>query len=443
MDAMPNTASQSTLDQGAGEAAKNRMHSMVAATGGSLIEWFDFYIYTFMAIYFSPSFFPNGDPTAQLVGAAGIFAAGFLARPVGGWFFGWMGDAIGRKQSMIVSSYVMCIGSFMVAMVPTYETLGVFAPVLLLIARLAQGFSVGGSYGSVATYITEVAQKGRRGYYASWQYVTILGAQLLAITLVYVLQNIMDVEVIRAWGWRIPFFIGAFGAVAVAYMRRNVTETGGEGSKESKKGAGTISVLGQHRKSVALVLMFTAGGSLYFYTFTTYLQKIFVNSAGMDPKTVSVLVFSILAVTTALQPVFGAMSDRFGRKNFMIAFGVLATAGAVPLLHAMSSATSVAEAFMYGMMATLIACFYTSISGVLKAELFPSNVRTLGVSLPYAVANAVFGGSAEYVALQLKSLGMESAFFYYVAAFAGIALIGALWMPDTRKAVSLEAASAG
>jgi len=226
-------------------------------------------------------------------------------------------------------------------------------------------------------------------------------------------------------------------------MRRNVTETGGEGSKESKKGAGTIGVLGQHRKSVALVLMFTVGGSLYFYTFTTYLQKIFVNSAGMDPKTVSVLVFAILLVTTVLQPVFGAMSDRFGRKNFMIAFGALATVGAVPLLHAMSTATSVGEAFMYGMTATLIACFYTSISGVLKAELFPSNVRTLGVSLPYAVANAVFGGSAEYVALQLKSLGMESAFFYYVAAFAGVAFIGALWMPDSRKTSAMEAAPAG
>ena len=420
--------------------ARKRMVSMLAATGGSLIEWFDFYIYTFMAIYFSPSFFPNGDRTTQLLAAAGIFAAGFLARPVGGWFFGWMADTIGRKRSMIVSVNFMCLGAFMCAFVPTYNTIGVFAPALLLLARLLQGFSVGGGYGSVATYITEVATPGRRGFYASWQYVTILGAQLMSILLLYGLQNVLTVPELRAWGWRIPFAVGAVLAVTVAYLRQKVTETASEGALESK-GAGTLSVLAKHRKSVALVLMFTTGGSLYFYTFTTYLQKLFVNSAGMNPKTVSALMAFILIIVMALQPVFGALSDRFGRKNFMIAFGFLGTVGAVPLLSAISKVTSVTEAFALGLTATLIACFYTSISGVLKAELFPMQVRTLGVSLPYAVANALFGGSAEYVALQLKSWGVETTFFWYVAGMAAIAFIGALWMPDTRKAGYIEGAS--
>jgi MFS family permease len=435
---------QSKFDQGPGGVAQigstRRVHSMIAATSGSLIEWFDFYIYTFMAIYFSPSFFPNGDQTSQLVGAAGIFAAGFLARPVGGWFFGRMADRTGRKRSMTISSYLMCFGSFMVALVPTHASLGVLAPILLLLARLLQGFSIGGSYGSVATYITEVATAGRRGFYASWQYVTILGAQLLAMLLVYGLQNVLPVADIRAWGWRIPFVVGAVGAVTVAYLRRNVVESAVEGSLASK-GAGTLAVLGKHRKAVALVLMFTTGGSVYFYTFSTYLQKLFVNSAGMDAKTVSVLVAAVLSITMALQPVFGAISDWAGRKNFMIIFGALALVGAVPLLRAMSGATSAAEAFLLAMTATTIGCFYTSISGVLKAELFPTGVRTLGVSLPYAVANALFGGSAEYVALQLKSWGVASAFFWYVAALAGVALVGALWMPDMRKTRSLEGAS--
>jgi MFS family permease len=431
---------QSPSDGLASMTARKRIVSMLAATGGSLIEWFDFYIYTFMAIYFSPAFFPSGDPTTQLLAAAGIFAAGFLARPVGGWFFGWMADTIGRKRSMIISVNFMCIGAFMCAFVPTYETIGVAAPLLLLFARLLQGFSVGGGYGSVATYITEAAAPGRRGFYASWQYVTILGAQLMSILLLYILQSTMEVADLKAWGWRIPFVIGAVLAVIVAYLRRKVTETASTGALKSK-GAGTIGVLAKHRKAVILVLMFTSGGSLYFYTFTTYLQKLFVNSAGMDPKKVSVLMAFILTVMMVLQPVFGAMSDRFGRKKFMIAFGFLAMVATVPLLSAMSKASSVTEAIVLGLTAVLIACFYTSISGVLKAELFPTEVRTLGVSLPYAVANALFGGSAEYVALQLKSWGVESTFFWYVAGMAALTFIGGLWMPDMRKASHLDGSS--
>lgn len=413
--------------------ARGRTVSMLAATGGSLVEWFDFYIYTFLAIYFSPSFFPSGDKTTQLLAAAGIFAAGFLARPVGGWFFGWMADTIGRKRSMIVSVNFMCIGAFMCAFVPTYETIGIAAPLLLLLARLLQGFSVGGGYGSVATYITEAATPGRRGFYASWQYVTILGAQLMSILLLYILQSTMDVADLKAWGWRIPFTIGAVLAVIVAVLRRKVTETASKGAMETK-GAGTIGVLASHRKAVMLVLMFTAGGSLYFYTFTTYLQKMFVNSAGMDPKTVSVLMAGIIGVMTVLQPVFGALSDRFGRKTFMIAFGVLATVATVPVLSAISHVTSTTEGFLLGVSAVTIASFYTSISGVLKAELFPTEIRTLGVGLPYAIANAVFGGSAEYVGLQLKAWGVESDFYWYVAGMSAIVLIGAFWMPDMRKA---------
>ena len=435
-----NTASHDTGEenrvQGDGLAsmtARKRMVSMIAATGGSLIEWFDFYIYTFMSIYFSPSFFPSGDKTTQLLASAGIFAAGFLARPVGGWFFGWMADTVGRKQSMIVSVNFMCIGAFMCAFVPGYETIGVAAPLLLLLARLLQGFSVGGGYGSVATYITEAASPGRRGFYASWQYVTILGAQLMSILLLYILQSTMDLADLKAWGWRIPFVIGAVLAVVVAYLRRKVTETASSGALKSK-GAGTIGSLAIHRKAVILVLIFTAGGSLYFYTFTTYLQKLFVNTAGMDPKQVSVLMAGIITVMTVLQPIFGALSDRFGRKSFMIAFGILATVATVPVLTAISHVSSVTEAFLLGVIPVTIASFYTSISGVLKAELFPTEVRTLGVGLPYAVSNAIFGGSAEYVGLKFKAEGIETAFFWYVACMAAIVLVAAFWMPDMRKA---------
>ena len=417
---------------------RRRIIAIVGASSGNLVEWYDFYAYAFTSIYFASAFFPSGDATSQLLATAGIFAVGFFMRPLGGWLFGWIADTHGRRISMIISVLMMCAGSLMIAIMPTYVTIGAWAPVLLLIARLTQGLSVGGEYGTAATYMSEVASKGNRGFYSSFQYVTLIGGQLLALLVLAVLQMLLTTEELKAWGWRIPFVIGAMAAIVAMYLRRSLAETASEEAMHSKEAGSVVNLLRRHPRAVLIVLAFTMGGSLYFYTFTTYMQKYLVNTAHMDPKVVTFVMTVVLIVFMFLQPVFGILSDRIGRRNNMILFSGLGALGAVPLLVALGSVADPYAAFLLILLALAIASFYTSISGVVKAELFPTQVRALGVGLTYAVANAMFGGTAEYVALWLKSAGQEQWFAWYVAGMVAIGLAASLIMPDTRKYGYLE-----
>src|SRR3954466_12658522 len=322
----------------------SRIKAIVAASSGNLVEWFDFYAYAFTSIYFASAFFPSGDQTSQLLATAGIFAVGFFMRPLGGWLFGWIADAHGRKNSMVLSVLLMCAGSLMIGILPTYQTIGAAAPALLLFARMAQGLSVGGEYGTAATYMSEVAGKGNRGFYSSFQYVTLIGGQLLALLVLVVIQAFLSVDEIKAWGWRIPFFIGAITAVVAMYLRRSLQETASAEEMHSKE-AGSLSGLLAHKRAVLLVLAFTMGGSLYFYTFTTYMQKYLVNTAHMDAKIVSWVMTAVLVFYMLLQPVFGALSDRIGRKTNMILFSGLAALGTVPLLGALGRVSDPYAAF--------------------------------------------------------------------------------------------------
>jgi metabolite-proton symporter len=429
-------ASGMDIVAGAGDRAR-RIKAIVGASSGNLVEWYDFYAYAFTSIYFAAAFFPTGDTTSQLMATAGIFAVGFFMRPLGGWLFGWLADKHGRKNSMVISVLMMCAGSLLIAVLPTYATIGAAAPVLLLIARLVQGLSVGGEYGTAATYMSEVAGKGHRGFYSSFQYVTLIGGQLLALLVLVVLQTLLSLDELKAWGWRIPFFIGAVTAVVAMYLRRSLVETASETAMHSKE-AGSLLGLLKYRRSVLLVLAFTMGGSLYFYTFTTYMQKYLVNTAHMDAKTVSVVMTGVLILYMLLQPIFGALSDRIGRKNNMLLFSGLAVLATVPVLGYLGHVSDPYVAFGFVLLALVIASFYTSISGVVKAELFPSTVRALGVGFTYAVGNALFGGTAEYVALSLKSSGREEWFAWYVTALVAVAFAASLLLPDTRRRSYLD-----
>lgn len=408
---------------------RQRIFAIVAASSGNLVEWFDFYVYAFCAIYFAPSFFPKSDPTVQLLNTAGVFAAGFLMRPIGGWLFGRIADRQGRKTSMVISVVMMCGGSLLIACLPTYATIGAWAPALLLLARLLQGLSVGGEYGTTATYMSEVALRGQRGFFSSFQYVTLIGGQLLAVLLIVLLQQVLDEAELKAWGWRIPFVVGAVTAVIALVLRRTLHETSTAETRTSKD-AGTIGgLLRNHLPAFLTVLGYTAGGSLIFYTFTTYMQKYLVNSAGMSIKVASNVMTVCLLLYMCMQPLFGALSDRIGRRHNMMIFGALGAVSTVPILTALQHVSSPYAAGALIVLALAIVSFYTSISGIVKAEMFPPEVRALGVGLAYAIANAVFGGSAEYVALGLKSIGHESTFYWYVTAMMVVAFLVSLRLP--------------
>lgn len=415
------------------EEKRKRIFAIIAASSGNLVEWFDFYIYAFCSIYFASAFFPKSNPTAQLMDTAGVFAAGFLMRPVGGWLFGRLADRKGRKMSMVTSVVMMCCGSLVIACLPTYARIGVWAPLLLLFSRLFQGLSVGGEYGTTATYMSEVALKGQRGFYSSFQYVTLIGGQLLAVLVVVSLQAFLNEAQLRAWGWRIPFVIGALTAVIAMLLRRTLQETTSAETRKAK-GAGTIAELFRHHKAAFFtVLGYTAGGSLCFYTFTTYMQKYLVNTVGITIKTASHLMTLCLLLFMCMQPLFGALSDRIGRRNNMLLFGGLGALGIVPIMASLRSVSSLTSAFLLITLALAIISFYTSVAGIVKAEMFPPEVRALGVGLAYAVANAMFGGSAEYVALGLKSIGRESSFYWYATGMMVVVFLVSLRLPKEGR----------
>lgn len=411
-----------------------RLRNIIGGSAGNLVEWFDWYAYAAFTLYFAPVFFPKGDATAQLLSSAAIFAVGFLMRPVGAWIMGIYADRKGRKAGLTLSVTLMCGGSLIIACTPGYATIGVAAPALLLLARLMQGLSVGGEYGSSATYLSEMAAKNHRGFWSSFQYVTLISGQLLALLLLIVLQNTLSEGDLASWGWRIPFFVGAALAVIVFWLRRRLDETRAfiaSDAKEAPKSSALQLIL-KHPKEALLVMGLTAGGTLAFYTYTTYLQKFLVNTTGFTKDAATEISAAALFVFMCLQPAVGALSDRIGRKPVMVAFGVLGVLFTVPLMTALAHVDSPFVAFLLALAALVIVSGYTAINAVVKAELFPAHIRALGVALPYAIANAAFGGTAEYVALWLKGAGIESVYFWYVTGMIGVSLLVYLFMRDTK-----------
>ena len=421
------------MDQ-ASSASQNRLRSILGGSAGNLVEWYDWYAYSAFTLYFAPHFFPSGDRTAQLLNAAAVFAIGFLMRPIGAWIMGIYADRRGRKAGLTLSVSLMCAGSLIIAVAPTYAQAGALAPLLLVIARMMQGLSVGGEYGASATYLSEMAGRRHRGFFSSFQYVTLIAGQLVALMVLLALQATMSEAALDAWGWRIPFAIGAALAVVVFWLRRRLAETesftNARGRGELGSGFGRL--LREHPREFATVMLLTAGGTLAFYAYSIYLQKFLVNTSGFDRETASRINAAALFVFMGLQPLAGALSDRVGRKPLMVGFGVLGVLLTWPIFSALEGTRDATVAFLLALGALVIVTGYTSINAVVKAELFPAHIRALGVALPYAIANAIFGGTAEYVALWFKDAGWERGFYWYVTAMIGISCVTYLRMRDTR-----------
>ena len=418
-----------------------RLKAILVGSMGNLVEWYDFYTYSAFSLYFANAFFPKADPVAQNLSTAAIFAIGFFMSPIGGWLFGWLGDTIGRRAALMTSVLLMCLGSLMIALSPTYAMIGVGAPALLLCARLLQGLSLGGEYGASATYLSEMATKERRGFYSSFQYVTLIGGQLTALVVLLVLQNVfLSGDELRAWGWRIPFVIGAGLALFALVMRRDLAETDAFKAVKSKQHERSgLTVLFTHPRETLIVVGLTMGGTLAFYVYTTYMQKFLKLSVGLSDAQTTWVSAGSLIFAMCLQPIYGALSDRIGRRPLLLGFGVLSTLGTVPLLTAIQHAGGPWEAFGLIAIAWLIVSGYTSINAVVKAELFPAAVRATGVGLPYALAVSIFGGSAEYIALWFKSIGMESGFYWYATAVVFCTLIVYFLMRDTKATSQIDA----
>ena len=355
------------------------------------------------------------EPTTKAIYVWGVFAASFFMRPIGSWLFGRIADRHGRKKSMVISICLMALSSFLFAALPTYDQVGMLAPFLLLMVRLLQGLSVGGEYGAVATYMSELGLKGQRGFFASFQYVTLSGGQLLASLLGVILLGFMTEQQLNDGGWRIPFVIGGVAALLSLAARSRLEETLSNEDAEREESGSLIALLKQHWKTFLLVVGYTSAGSLTFYVVTVY-SKTYLTNIGMDGKTVGFIMTTALFVFMIAQPFFGMLSDRIGRRASMLAFSLLSAIFIYPVMVAgmRSFADSPVIITLLLIFLMMLLSFYTSISGLVKAEMFPPHVRALGVGFSYAVGNALFGGSAPSVALLFKDAGIENTFFIYV-----------------------------
>lgn len=415
---------------------KHRLKSIFGGSVGNLVEWYDWYTYSALSIYFAQVFFPAGNQTTQLLNTAAGFGVGFIMRPVGAFVLGRYADRRGRKPALTLSVILMCLGSLVIAVSPGYETIGIAAPTILVLARLLQGFSVGGEYGTSATYMSEMATPQTRGFYSGVLYVTLVMGQLLSLLVLLILQFfILTPEQLQAWGWRIPFFIGAIAALVALYLRRNIDETDQfQKSKTTQQShAGHLHVLAKYPREVLTVIGLTMGGTLFFYVFTTYMQQYLVNTVGLSKSDATLVSAASLFVFMLMQPAMGALSDRIGRRTMLIIFGVLALFATVPLMTALENAQNLWTAFALVMTGLAISSFYSSISAIVKAELFPVEIRALGVGLPYSIAVSLFGGFAPLIGLWFKQIGHESWFYWFITACVFCSLLVYVFMRETQK----------
>jgi MHS family alpha-ketoglutarate permease-like MFS transporter len=422
---------------------RRRLKAIFIGSVGNLVEWYDFYVYAAFALYFAQAFFPNNDPVVQQLNAALLFAAGFIVRPLGGWIFGHVADRYGRRNSLIYSVAFMCLGSLMIAVTPTYATIGFAAPVLLGLARVVQGVSLGGEYGISATYMTEVSDEKNRGFYSSFLYVTLIGGQFTALIVLLLLQQVfLTGDELKTWGWRIPFVIGALLAIVAAWMRLGLFETEQFAAVEKRAPReNPLAALRNYPKEVLLVVGLTLGGTTAFYTYTTYMQKFLKLTVHLSDAQTTWVTAGALIFAMCLQPIYGAISDRIGRKWLLIGFGVCGTIFTIPLLTTLMAATSALTCFILIAAAWMIVSGYTSINAVVKAELFPTGLRATGVGLPYALTVSIFGGTVDSVALSFKSAGHETWFYYYLTVCIAISLVVYVFMRDTKKHSALARAA--
>ena len=414
---------------------RSRLKNILGGSAGNLVEWFDWYVYGAFALYFAPVFFPQGDRTAQLLQTAAIFAVGFLMRPIGAWLMGIYADHRGRKAGLTLSVSLMCLGSLMIALAPTHAQAGLLSPAILLIARLIQGLSLGGEYGSSATYMSEIADRERRGFWSSFLYVTIIGGQLSALALLVTLQALLGEDAMQAWGWRIGFFAGAVLAIVVFFIRRGLDETlsyENVAAKSERRRSSVLTLFREHPREAFLIVGITAGGTASFYAYTVYMQKFLVNTSGFSRASASQIMTIALLILLFLQPVVGRLSDFTGRRRVMMIFGIGGTFLTYPIFSALAHTQDTWTAFALVMAGLLMLTGYTSINAIVKAELFPTDIRALGVALPYALANTIFGGTAEYVALWLKDAGHEPWFYIYISVLSAIYLLCVLRMRETK-----------
>ncbi|ALU73420.1 major facilitator transporter (plasmid) [Rhodococcus erythropolis R138] len=412
---------------------RKQKHSLVAIGLGNLIEWFDWTIYATFAVYIAASYFNSDNPASALLATLLVFAVGFIARPLGGIVFGWIADTRGRRFALTLAVGMVSAGSLAIAVTPSHESIGVMASIILVAARLVQGLSQGGETPSSQTFLSEIAPPERRGTWATLIYVSGTLGILLTVLAGVVLNAVLTEQQMNSFGWRIPFLVGAVLGLFTLWMRRNMDESE---VFEANKSAGRVPIFAnivKYRKEVFTVIGLTVGFTTAYYAWLVNMPTYASTTLGFTRS--STLAASAVgsAVLIIALPVWGRISDRVGRKPVL-----LVSFGATLVLYlpalALMKQSPVHLALAVAIMSLAIGGVPAIFPAVL-AELFPTEVRATGIGLPYALAVALFGGTAPYVQQYIAGLGGVDWFAFYVMTLIVISIVATLTIPETRGKV--------
>ncbi|MER8222164.1 MFS transporter [Streptomyces sp. NPDC094143] len=422
-----------TKTQTASPPTKRPVRQLLAASVGNAVEWYDWYAYTFLATYIAAQVFPKSadNSLVPLLSTFAVFAVGFFMRPVGGLLMGAVADRHGRRAALTVTILLMGGSSLLVGLTPTYAAAGVLAPVILVLARLLQGLSVGGEFAASTTFLVESAGPGRRGLFSSFQYVSTTVGQLVASGVATLLVNTLSDERMNGWGWRVPFVLGAVLSLVGFWIRQGAQETR-SAEQQRAPHPDLFEALRRHPRESLLIGGITASGTLAYYTWTSYLPTYAELDAGMEKSDALLAGTVSLAFFALLQPLGGLLSDRFGRRPLLLFFGLGFALLAVPLLHTLRDSFTVLLLVSCAGMVLLTG--FTSISAAVNAEIFPPRVRAAGIGFPYSLTVALFGGTAPYVGTQFKELGHSGLFPWYVAVVCLVSSVVYLRLPETAHA---------
>jgi MHS family alpha-ketoglutarate permease-like MFS transporter len=428
---MAGTVQQSTLP--GAERHRLPVRTLVSASIGNAVEWFDWTVYATFLVYFSTQFFPKENEALALIGTTSAYALAFFFRPLGGWLLGRFADLRGRKAGMLLTILLMAGGSMVIAVLPTYEAVGWLAPILLLLARIAQGMSLGGEVSNASAYLAEIAPAERRGRYSAFFYIS-TGTSLLAASLLGVLlTNVLDEDQLQSYGWRIAFAAGGLLGIVGLWLRRSLSETE-QFEENAAKARATKNPLWltirEHPRAVLQLCAFTMLSTLSYYTFFSALTPFAINFRGADANDVFVALSIGTALFVACCYPFGALSDRFGRKPQMLVWSAGIAVLIVPLSYLVrDSLASLVVVFVVGL---VLYALLASIAPAIMSELFPTELRATGIGAWYNLTVAIFGGTAPLVITTLSEADHPLWFFWYVAAAAVIAFLAILTLRETK-----------
>lgn len=413
------------------KAHKSHVRTLVGTGIGNAVEWYDWAIYATFSPFIASALFSSADPTSAVLSTLAIFAVGFVARPFGGFVFGWIGDRIGRKTSMTVAVALGAVGSLLIGVAPTFESVGAFASVMLLVARLIQGLAHGGELPSSQTYLSEMAPKEHRGFWATLIYTSGTAGILAGTLLGAILTAVLSKGDMSAWGWRIPFLIGGALGIYALFMRAKMKETEAfEAEAPQEKRLAIWPQIVKYRKQALQVIGLTVGLTVVYYIWGVVAPSYAATSLKMDRGAALWAYVIANVVFIAALPFWGKMSDRIGRKPVLIA----SSAGAA-LLHFPMTWLLKDSPWQLAVSMSVMLFFIAGSAAIVPAvyaELFPTHIRTIGVGVPYSICVAVFGGTAPYLQTWLGTIGQGYLFNVYAVILLLVGITFAVSIPETK-----------